>query len=64
MMLFFVMLFISVGFGQENDQTFQNGNTAYNAGQFEKALLLYKKILESGNTVQLFISILAIVITV
>ena len=48
-MLLFVMLFISVGFGQDNDQTFQNGNTAYNAGQFEKALLLYKKILESGE---------------
>ena len=49
LMLLFVILFISVGFGQDNDQTFENGNTAYNAGQFEKALLLYKKILESGE---------------
>ena len=49
LMLLFVMLFISVGLGQDNHQTFENGNTAYNAGQFEKALLLYKKILESGE---------------
>ena len=49
LILLFAILFICVGFGQDNDQKFQNGNTAYNAGQFEKALILYKKILESGE---------------
>ena len=49
LMLLFVILFISLGFGQDNDQTFENANSAYNTGQFEKALLFYKQILESGE---------------
>jgi len=48
-MLFFLIFFVCMGFGQDNDQTFENANTAYNAGKFEKALLLYKQILESGE---------------
>ena len=48
-MLLFVIFFISMGFGQDNEQTFENANTAYNSGQFEKALLQYKQILESGE---------------
>ena len=35
--------------GQEKETTFQNANSAYNAGQFEKAVMLYKEILESGQ---------------
>ena len=42
-MLLFVMLFISMGFGQDNDQTFENANTAYNAGQFERHYYCTKK---------------------
>jgi tetratricopeptide (TPR) repeat protein len=38
-----------VAFGQEKDTTFENANAAYNAGQFEKAVMLYKQILESGQ---------------
>tara|TARA_A100001015_G_scaffold236124_1_gene268190 strand:- start:262 stop:1029 length:768 start_codon:yes stop_codon:yes gene_type:complete len=49
LMLFFLIFFVCMGFGQDNDQTFENANTAYNAGKFEKALLLYKQILESGE---------------
>ena len=49
LMLLFLIFFVCIGFGQDNDQTFKNANTAYNAGKFEKALLLYKQILESGE---------------
>ena len=49
LMLFFLLLFVFLGFGQDINQTFENGNTAYNAGQFEKATMFYKEILESGE---------------
>jgi tetratricopeptide (TPR) repeat protein len=49
-MLFLVSFFhCFVAFGQEKDTTFENANAAYNAGQFEKAVMLYKQILESGQ---------------
>ncbi|MBT4825361.1 MAG: tetratricopeptide repeat protein [Flavobacteriaceae bacterium] len=50
LMLFLVSFFhCFVAFGQEKDTTFENANAAYNAGQFEKAVMLYKQILESGQ---------------
>lgn len=50
MILFLVSFFHCFGaLGQEKDITFDNANAAYNAGQFEKAVMLYKQILESGQ---------------
>ncbi|NCF30291.1 MAG: tetratricopeptide repeat protein [Bacteroidetes bacterium] len=50
LMLFLVSFFhCFVAFGQEKDTTFENANAAYHAGQFEKAVMLYKQILESGQ---------------
>ena len=50
LMLFLVSFFhCFVAFGQEKDTTFENANAAYNAGQFEKAVMLYKQILETGK---------------
>lgn len=50
LMLFLVSFFhCFVAFGQEKDATFENANAAYNAGQFEKAVMLYKQILETGE---------------
>ena len=37
-----------MAYGQEKDTAFENANSAYNAGQFEKAVILYKEILEGG----------------
>lgn len=47
---FFSLLFLycSMVLGQEKEIIFKNANSAYNAGQFEKAVMLYKEILESG----------------
>ena len=47
---FFSLLFLycSMVLGQEKETIFENANSAYNAGQFEKAVMLYKEILESG----------------
>ena len=42
-------LYCSLALGQETETTFENANSAYNAGQFEKAVMLYKEILESGH---------------
>lgn len=44
-----VLLFQTSVLGQENKTVFENANTAYNAGQFEQAVMLYKEILESGQ---------------
>jgi tetratricopeptide (TPR) repeat protein len=49
-----LLIFISVFccltvLGQEKDSTFENANAAYNAGQFENAVMLYKEILENGQ---------------
>ena len=45
--VFFFNVFIVLG--QDQGATFQNANSAYNAGQFEKAVMLYEEILESGQ---------------
>ena len=42
-------LYCSLALGQETETTFENANSAYNAGQFEKAVMLYKEILENGQ---------------
>ena len=42
-------LYCSFALAQERETTFENANSAYNAGQFEKAVMLYKEILESGH---------------
>ena len=42
-------LYCSFTLGQEIETTFENANSAYNAGQFEKAVMLYKEILENGQ---------------
>ena len=34
---------------QDQGAIFENANSAYNAGQFEKAVMLYEEILESGQ---------------
>ena len=49
-----LLIFISVfcfitAWGQGKDSTFENANAAYNAGQFENAVILYKKILDNGQ---------------
>ena len=46
-----VLLFFNVFIvlGQDQGAAFENANSAYNAGQFEKAVMLYKEILESGQ---------------
>tara|TARA_B100001093_G_C26703244_1_gene960035 strand:- start:342 stop:1112 length:771 start_codon:yes stop_codon:yes gene_type:complete len=47
--LFFVFFFnVFIVLGENQGATFKNANSAYNAGQFEKAVMLYKEILESG----------------
>ncbi len=47
----FVLFFFNVliVLGQDQGATFENANSAYNAGQFEKAVMLYEEILESGQ---------------
>ena len=42
-------LYCSFALAQKTETTFENANSAYNAGQFEKAVMLYKEILESGQ---------------
>jgi tetratricopeptide (TPR) repeat protein len=48
--MFFFLSFLHcvLASGQE-DKTFENANSAYNAGQFEIAVMLYMEILESGQ---------------
>ena len=48
----FLMLILCLGtsaWGQEKNLDFENANSAYNTGQFERAVMLYKKILEEGQ---------------
>ena len=47
----FVVFFFNflIVLGQDQGATFENANSAYNAGQFEKAVMLYEEILESGQ---------------
>ena len=49
--MFLSLLFLcsTMALGQEKDITFESANSAYNAGQFEKAVLLYKDIFETGQ---------------
>ena len=56
-------MFFYLAIGQDNNRKFENANTAYNAGQFEKAILIYKEILESGEHSAALFSTLPIVIT-
>ena len=49
MLLPVLFLCCSMALGQEKETTFENANSAYNAGQFENAVMLYKEILESGQ---------------
>ena len=49
MLLSVLFLCCSMALGQEKETTFENANSAYNAGQFENAVMLYKEILESGQ---------------
>ena len=44
-----LFLCCSMALGQEKETTFENANSAYNAGQYENAVMLYKEILESGR---------------
>ena len=44
-----LFLYCSSALAQETETIFENANSAYNAGQFEKAVMLYKEILESGQ---------------
>ena len=37
-------LYCSFALAQETETTFENASSAYNAGQFEKAVILYKEI--------------------
>ncbi len=48
MFLFVSFLHCALALGQE-DNTFENANSAYNAGQFEKAVMLFKEILDKGQ---------------
>ena len=48
-LLYGSFLYCSLALGQETETTFENANSAYNAGQFENAVMLYKEILESGQ---------------
>ena len=49
MLLSVLFLCCSMALCQEKETTFENANSAYNAGQFENAVMLYKEILESGQ---------------
>ena len=49
MLLPVLFLCCSMALGQEKETTFENANSAYNAGQYENAVMLYKEILESGR---------------
>ena len=51
LLMLFSVLFLccSMALGQEKETTFENANSAYNTGQFENAVMLYKEILESGQ---------------
>ena len=49
MLLSVSFFYCSLALGQETETTFENASSAYNAGQFEKAVMLYKEILERGR---------------
>ena len=49
MLLCVSFFYCSLALGQERETTFENANSAYNAAQYEKAVMLYKEILENGR---------------
>ena len=51
MLLSVLFLCCLMALDQEKETTFENANSAYNAGQFENAVMLYKEILESDSIV-------------
>ena len=49
MFLSILILCCLMALGQEKGTTFENANTAYNTGQYERAVILYKEILNNGQ---------------
>ena len=49
MFLSILILCCLMALGQEKGTTFENANTAYNTGQYERAVMLYKEILNHGQ---------------
>ena len=47
-LLSFLLITNSALSQEKGDKTFENANAAYNAGQYEKAVMHYKEILENG----------------
>ena len=42
--LVFLLMFFYLAIGQDNNRKFENANSAYNAGQFEKAVLILSSV--------------------
>ena len=49
MFFFVVFLVVNYTFGQSPNEVFENANTAYNNAKYEKAVSLYKEILDQGD---------------
>jgi len=47
--LFSFLFFFNYTFGQSPSVVFENANTAYNNAKYEKAVSLYKEILDQGE---------------
>ncbi len=48
--LFYILIFVfQISFGQDLNEIFKEGNSAYNEGDFEKAISQYNIILEKGK---------------
>ena len=49
-LLFYISIFVfQINFGQDLNTIFKDGNSAYNEGNFEKAISYYKEILDKGK---------------
>ena len=49
-LLFYISIFVfQINFGQDLNKIFKEGNSAYNEGNFEKAISYYKEILDKGK---------------
>jgi tetratricopeptide (TPR) repeat protein len=49
-LLFYISIFVfQINFGQDLNTIFKEGNSAYNKGNFEKAISYYKEILDEGK---------------
>ena len=56
--LFYISIFVfQYNFGQDFNEMFNKGNSAYNEGNFEKAISHYNSILEKGSIVVIYILI-------